>query len=351
MNKRFKLMIVFLCLASMTWAQSVKKDSVSTDNDFDYSLTEGQIDEDAEAASTVTLVSSSQDPYMNEVGFLFSPMRFRYRALDNQYVGNYFNGVKLNNVENGRFSYSGITGGLNDAVRNKDGVGFYDPNGFGYSPLGGATNTDLRASHYAAGHKLGLAGTNRNYVIRGTYTYATGVLDNGWSFMGSLAYRWAKEGVIEGTFYNAFSYMVGAEKYINDKHHVSLVTWGAPTERGQQGASTEEAYWLVNSHYYNPYWGYQNGKKRNSRVVTEYSPSVLGTWDFFINKQTKLVTTAAVTFTNYASTALAYNNAYTPRPDYYKNMPSSVLNVYNTEDFNNSDFLNSNPDGTTSESR
>ena len=67
MNKRFKLMIVFLCLASMTWAQSVKKDSVSTDNDFDYSLTEGQIDEDAEAASTVTLVSSSQDPYMNEV--------------------------------------------------------------------------------------------------------------------------------------------------------------------------------------------------------------------------------------------------------------------------------------------
>ncbi|MCI5491598.1 MAG: TonB-dependent receptor [Prevotellaceae bacterium] len=343
MNKRFKLMIVFLCLASMTWAQSVKKDSVSTDNDFDYSLTEGQIDEDAEAASTVTLVSSSQDPYMNEVGFLFSPMRFRYRALDNQYVGNYFNGVKLNNVENGRFSYSGITGGLNDAVRNKDGVGFYDPNGFGYSPLGGATNTDLRASHYAAGHKLGLAGTNRNYVIRGTYTYATGVLDNGWSFMGSLAYRWAKEGVIEGTFYNAFSYMVGAEKYINDKHHVSLVTWGAPTERGQQGASTEEAYWLVNSHYYNPYWGYQNGKKRNSRVVTEYSPSVLGTWDFFINKQTKLVTTAAVTFTNYASTALAYNNAYNPRPDYYKNMPSSVLNVYNTEDFNNSDFLNSNP--------
>ena len=252
MNKRFKLMIVFLCLASMTWAQSVKKDSVSTDNDFDYSLTEGQIDEDAEAASTVTLVSSSQDPYMNEVGFLFSPMRFRYRALDNQYVGNYFNGLKLNNVENGRFSYSGITGGLNDAVRNKDGVGFYDPNGFGYSPLGGATNTDLRASHYAAGHKLGLAGTNRNYVIRGTYTYATGVLDNGWSFMGSLAYRWAKEGVIEGTFYNAFSYMVGAEKYINDKHHVSLVTWGAPTERGQQGATTEEDYQLEKTKPHHP---------------------------------------------------------------------------------------------------
>lgn len=345
MNKRVKLMAVAFCFSSLAWGQDVKTDSISSGDDFDYSLAEGQLDEDAEAASTVTLVSSSQDPYMNEVGFLFSPMRFKYRALDNQYVGNYFNGVKLNNVENGRFSFSGITGGLNDAVRNKDGVGFYDQNAFTYSPLGGSTNTDLRASHYAAGNKFGLVGTNRNYVFRATYTYATGLMDNGWAFMGSLAYRGATQGLanIDGMFYNSFSYMVGAEKYINDKHHISISTWGAPTERGQQGASTEEAYWLANSHYYNPYWGYQNGKRRNSRVVTEYSPSVLGTWDWFINSDTKLVTSAAVTFTNYASTALSYNNAYNPRPDYYKNMPSSVLNVYNTDEFNNKDFLDSNP--------
>ena len=68
-------------------------------------------------------------------------------------MGNYFNGVKLNNVENGRFSFSGITGGLNDATRNKEGVSLYDDNNFSYSPLGGATNTDLRASHYAPGNK------------------------------------------------------------------------------------------------------------------------------------------------------------------------------------------------------
>ena len=345
MNKKVRLLVAMLCLSSWAVAQDAATDSVASD-EFDYSLVEGQLDEDAEAASTVTLVSSSQDPYMNEVGYLWgSAMRFKYRALDNQYVGNYFNGVKLNNVENGRFSFSGITGGLNDAVRNKEGVGFYDPNVFSYSPLGGATNTDLRASHYAAGSKLGIVGTNRNYVFRGAYTYATGLLDNGWAFMGSIAYRWANMDLanIEGTFYNAFSYMVGAEKYLNDKHHISLVTWGAPTERGQQGASTEEAYWLANSHYYNPYWGYQNGEKRNSRVVTEYAPTILGTWDWFINDNTKLVTSAAMTFENYASTALSYNNAYNPRPDYYKNMPSSVLNVYNTADFNNNDFLTSNP--------
>lgn len=343
MSKGVTLLAAALCLTASAMAQEVKTDTLDTSDDFDLSLTEGQIDENAEAASTITLVSSEKDKYLNRVGFLFSPMRFKYRALDNQYVGNYFNGVKLNNVENGRFSYSGVLGGQNDFVRNREGVSCLEQNTFSYAPLGGSNNINLRASHFSAGHKVGLAGANRNYLFRANYSYASGVLPTGWSFIGGLSYRWANEGVIEGTFYNSFSYMLGAEKFINDRHHLSFNTWGSPTERGQQGASTEEAYWLTGSHYYNPYWGYQDGRKRNSRVVTEFSPTALATWDFFIKDNMKMTTTAAVTFTNYASTALGYNNAYNPRPDYYKNMPSSVLNVYDTGAFNNPEFLSENP--------
>lgn len=352
MSKGVKLMAAALFLSTGAMAQEVKTDTISAADEFDFSLTEGQIDEDAEAASTVTLVSSSKDPYMNEVGFKWSSMRFKYRSLDNAYVGNYINGVKFNNVENGRFSFSGITGGLNDATRNKTGVGFLDQSLFCYSPLGGATNIDIRASHYAAGHKVGLAATNRNYVLRGTYTYATGLMENGWAFMGSLAYRWAQEGNIEGTFYNSLSFMLGAEKVINDQHAISFNIWGAPTERGQQGAATEEAYALAGNHYYNPYWGYQNGKKRNSRVVTEFSPSFLANWEWKINDETKLNTSAAITWMNYASTALSYNNAYNPSPNYYKNLPSSVFNVYAQSlneygeleyTYNNPEWLGDNP--------
>lgn len=342
MSKGVKLMAAALCISAGAMAQEVKTDTLSAGDDFDFSLTEGQIDEDAEAANTVTLVSSKKDPYLNEVGYTWSAMRFKYRALDNAYVGNYFNGVKLNNVENGRFSFSGITGGLNDATRNKEGVSLYDDNNFSYSPLGGATNTDLRASHYAPGSKAVFSLTNRNYYARLGYTYATGLLPSGWAFMGSVAYRYANRGNIEGTFYNSFSFMLGAEKRLGDSHAISLNIWGAPTERGQQGASTEEAYHLANSHYYNPYWGYQNGHRRNSRVVTEFSPSALFTWDWDINDKTKLTTTAALTWMNYASTALSYNNAYNPRPDYYKNLPSSVFNVYN-ENYNNPEWLSENP--------
>ena len=104
----------------------------------------------------------------------------------------------------------------------------------------------------------------------------------------SVGYRWANEGVIEGTFYNSFSYFLSAEKRFGDNHALSLVTFGSPTERAQQGASTEEAYWLANSHYYNPNWGYQAGEKRNARVVNDFEPTAILTWDWKIKDDKKL---------------------------------------------------------------
>lgn len=343
MSKGVRLLAAALFVASGSFAQeAVKTDSIVGEDDFDFSLTEGQIDEDAEAASTISLVQSLKDPYLSEIGYKWSAMRFKYRSLDNAYVGNYINGIKFNNVENGRFSFSGITGGLNDATRNKTGAGFLDQCNFAYSALGGATDINIRASQFARGQKIGLALTNRNYYVRGTYTFATGMTKSGWALMGNFAYRYSKEGNIEGTFYNSFSFMLGAEKKWNDKHSLAFNIWGTPTERAQQGASTEEAYALAGTHYYNPYWGYQNGKKRNSRVVTEFSPSALLTWDWNINTDAKLSTSVSATWMNYASTALSYNNAYNPRPDYYKNLPSAVFNVY-SDVYNNGDWLTENP--------
>ena len=117
-----------------------------------------------------------------------------------------------------------------------------------------------------------------------------------------------------------FLIFLSAEKVFNSQHSISLSTWGAPTERGQQGASTEEAYYLANSHYYNPNWGYQNGKKRNARVVRSFEPSVVASWNFNIKDDMKLVTSAGFKYTSYGTSALGWNgNAADPRPDYYKN--------------------------------
>lgn len=340
-------MAAAFCMAGTMGAQQ-QADSLRRvhDDSSDFTFTESQLDEDNDAAQTVAAIASTKsDPYLSEVGYLFSPMRFRVRAYDNMYSQTYINGLMLNDTETGRFSY-GMIGGMNDATRNQEGADAFGYNHFGISPVGGATNINTRASQFAQGSKLVLSGCNRNYVGRGMFTHATGLLPSGWAFAASVGYRWSNEelGAIDGVFYNSFSYFLAAEKrFAGGRHSLSLVTFGSPTERGQQTASTEEAYWLANSHYYNPNWGYQGGKKRNARVVNSFEPTAILTWDWNIDDDMKLSTSAGFKYGKYASTALGWSgNAYDPRPDYYKNMPSSIFNVYDP-DKNNPDWLGEYP--------
>ena len=342
MSKGVKLMAAAWCVAGGMYAQQV--DTLNRyDDSADFTFTESQLDEDNDASQAVSSISASKsDVYLSEVGYRFSPMRFRVRGYDNMYNQVYMNGLMLNDVETGRFSY-GMIGGLNDATRNQEGVAGFEYNNFGLTSIGGASNINTRASQFAQGNKLTLSGCNRNYLMRGMFTHATGLNENGWAFAGTVGYRWANEGVIDGTFYNSFAYMLSAEKRFGDAHSLSLVTFGSPTERGQQGASTEEAYWLANSHYYNPNWGFQNGKMRNSRVVKSFEPTTILSWDYKINSEMRLSTAAGFKYSNYGSTALGWNgDAYDPRPDYYKNLPSSVFNVYDPT-INNPDYLAQNP--------
>lgn len=342
MTKGVKFTAAALLLATGVRAQT-PSDTLQVIDNADFTFSESQLDEDNDAAQTVsTIVGAKSDPYNSEVGYLFSAMRFKVRAYDNMYSSYFMNGLQLNDLELGRFGYS-MVGGMNDAVRNQEGVSAYDYNRFGFSGIGGATSVNTRASQFAQGSKLTLSGCNRNYVARGMFTHATGLLPSGWAFAGLVGYRWANEGVIEGTFYNSFSYFLSAEKHFGDNHTLSLVTFGSPTERGQQGASTEEAYWLANSHYYNPNWGYQNGEKRNARVVNDFEPTAILTWDWKIKDEMKLTTAAGFKYSMYSSSALSWNgDAYDPRPDYYKNMPSSIFNVYD-ETENNPSYLSENP--------
>lgn len=294
-----------------------------------FTFSEGQLDESEDVIQGATVSASTNDDYYaSEVDFLFSLMRFRVRAYENMYQNVYANGVMLNDAERGNFSY-GMIGGLNDATRNREAATYIGENSFGHSSLSNAVNINMRASQYAAGHKASLVGCNRNYIARAMYTYSTGLMDNGWALTASASYRWANEGVIEGTFYNSLGYFLALEKRINDNHSISFATWGSPTERAQQGAATEEAYWLANSHYYNPNWGYQNGEKRNARVVTSFEPTALFTWDWQISNSTKLTTSVVGKYSKYGTTALGWNgNAADPRPNYYQNLPSAAYNVW-----------------------
>jgi hypothetical protein len=336
MQKKLKIALIAAIYAPLVIAQTNNKTEQKTTGDTESAITftEAQLGEDDDMSQNVTIVSSNNNFYADQVGYLFSPMRFKYRAYNPKYNDIYINGALMNNAETGQFNYS-MVGGLNNQTRDMESALPFESNNFSMSAIGGSSNYNFRASHFPVGNRLTVSGCNRNYTLRGNYTYNTGLMNNGWALSGSVGYRWADRGYVKGTFYNSLSYFFGAEKVLNSKHSISFSTWGNPTERATQGAATDESYWLANSNYYNPYWGYQNGKVRNSRIVTDFAPTAMFTWDWKINEKMKLTTTLSGKYAMYKSTKLNYSNSENPQPDYWKNLPSSYYDVWDASDATN----------------
>ena len=345
MTKKLTLVALFFGMAPLGFAQD--KPTVDTGSTDDASLrqdnaafvfTESQLGENDDVTQNVIMVNSANNVYTSNVGYLFSPVRYKYRAYNSRFNDIYFNGVQVNNSENGQFNYSTI-GGMNDATRSIDASGVFEANTFSMSNIGGSSNYNFRASSLPAGHKVTLSGANRNYTLRAMYTFGSGVTKRGWAFGGTIGYRWAnmQTAAVEGTFYNSLSYFLSLQKMWGDRHSLNLATWGNPTERAQQGASTDEAYWLANDRQYNPYWGYQDGKKRASRVVNNYEPTALLTWDYNINDRMKLTTSLIGKYAMYSSSKLNYSGT-NPHPDYWKRFPSYNYDVWGTTDGSNNNL-------------
>lgn len=337
MQKKLRLAMIAICCSTTAFAQKTTETEGQKPVDTGesaFTFTEAQLGEDDDMSQNVTIINSNSNLYASQVGYLFSPVRFRYRAFNQKYNEIYINGAPMNDIESGQFRYSMI-GGLNAQTRNMEFSLPFEANNFSMSAMGGSNNYNFRPSSQPTGHRLTLSAANRSYTLRGGYTYNSGVNANGWAYSAGVMYRWANRGYVEGTFYNSLSYFLGVEKIINDQHTISLVTWGNPTERASQGAATDEAYWLANDRYYNPNWGYQNGKKRNSRIVNDYAPTALLTWDYNINEHMKLTTALSGKYSHYKSTKLNYSNSDNPHPNYWKNLPSSFYNVWDETDVNN----------------
>ena len=325
-----------LCLSAAAMAQTDTtrvQEAVIIDESA-FTFTESQLGEDDNVAHEVTVLGSNTSAYASEVGYKWSPARFKFRAYNSKYNDIYINGNPANDVERGEFRYS-FVGGLNNFTRNMEASLPFEDNGFGATSMGGGSNYNFRPSSQPAGHRISLAGANRNYTFRGMYSYNSGFNAKGWAYSFGLTYRYAHEGYVEGTFYNALSYFLGIEKMFSPQHSVSLVTWGNPTERGAQAASTDEMYWIANDRFYNPNWGYQNGKKRNSRIIHDWAPSAMLTWDWKLDNNTKLTTSLLGKYAMYSSSRLSYNNSTNPSPDYYSIMPSYNYNVWDPTDTDN----------------
>jgi hypothetical protein len=287
-----------------------------TDNDLE--------DDNSGSENTSGLLQASRDVFQQTAAFNWGQARFKVRGLDNEYGVTMINGITMNKLYDGRPQFSNW-GGLNDATRNQEFTSGSAPSDYTFGGILGTQEINTRASIYRRGARISFSGTNTNYSWRTMGTYASGMNTNGWAFVISASRRWAHEGFFEGTDYSANSAFASVEKKFNDKHSLNFTSIFAQNRRGKSSPNTEEVNRLKGFRY-NSYWGWQDGRKRNSRDKDIEEPINMLTHYWKMSDKTNLTTTVSYQVGHIGNSRLDYQTANSPDPTYYRNLPSYYLN-------------------------
>ena len=151
----------------------------------------------ADGQSLPSSLSSSKDVFNNIASYKFSEMRFNVRGYDSQYSSIYLNGIRFNDAMTGYGPWS-LWSGLNDATRNQENTAGLRSSGYGIDGIGGTTNVNARASQMRKGFRASVVNGNSMYRFRAMVSYASGLLDNGWSYAFSFSTRQGGNSYVDG---------------------------------------------------------------------------------------------------------------------------------------------------------
>ncbi|CAG5078894.1 Plug domain-containing protein [Parvicella tangerina] len=337
-----RLIILSTLLVSAVSAAYSQKDTTAVDDTTSnfiplFIINDDNGDDNSGQVQNISgLLQSSRDVYAKQVGFNFSFARFRMRGYDSDANTILLNGMPGNDPESG-YAIWAYWGGLNDITRYpevKTGIASSQTT---FGGLLGYTNINLNASSKRPGTRVSYAATNRTYRHRLMVTHNTGWMKGDWAVSMSLSGRYSKEGYVDGTFYRGYSYFLGIEKKLSEKHSMNLAYFAAPTIQGRQGIAVQEAYDLTGNNFYNPYWGYQTDPesgelvKRNARVRNNHVNYLILSDKYEINKKSNIKATVYYQFGRTGNSNLNWNNTSDPRPDYYRYLPSYSYNGGYTE--------------------
>ena len=173
--------------------------------------------------------------------------------------------------------------------------------------------------------RVDLAG--RNYLIGANYSGAYSIdshgiaLKEGWQLLSNARLRTGRDLYVDGVYTNALDLSFGAS-YTARNDNLDLAITLPFSERGLRQASTEEAFTLTQNRLYNPAWGMQDGRVRNSRVATTLRPEAVAMWRRRVTATTDMILTANIYYDLRGTSSLTWFNAPTPAPDNYKYVPS-----------------------------
>lgn len=267
-------------------------------------------------------LQAQREPFLQRAIFDFGQAFFRIRGMDARYTEQRFNGFPMNSLYDGRPEWQQWAG-LNDVTRNEWYALGIQLSEEAFGGLQGARTIWTQPTTLYQGTRMTVSQTNRNYRHRLLATHA-GLLHSELSYAISLSRRWANEGYVEGSPYDAWAGYLGVEW--NPSAELAIVFTGVwnRNKRIRMPALTEEVNDLKGNQY-NPWWGEWDDNKRVANGRHFESPMIMT----HIKGKTKgLGYKAGISYQNSRSSRdrLGYYNAPNPDPTYYRYLPSFYLN-------------------------
>ncbi len=320
------LLITAVCLSNNVSSQNDTSGLIKQDG-ADYSnIPFIGIDTDANDEGTVVqdaaaLLRSSKDVFVQFAVFQFAAGKYRMRAYPSKYQSVLFNGVNVNNLETG-YTVWNQWGGLNDISRFAENQFGIVSSRYTFSSAGGYVHIDSKASSFRKGTRLSYSYGNRLFQQRVMLTHSTGLMAKGWALTVSASWRYGDEVYLPGTYYNSKSFFVSVDKRLNAKHLINFTALSVTTEQGRAAAEQMEVFELSGTNYYNSNWGLQSGKVRNASVASGNKPLIILSHQNQIHTKATLKTELLYTFGKSGLSALNWNDAPNPKPNYYRYLPS-----------------------------
>ena len=178
----------------------------------DMGLAEFDMDESGYNDSP-TIIFGQNDVFNNTASYNFSSVRFRVRGYANESQDIMLAGVRMNDAVTGYAPYS-LWSGLNEATRTKSTVNGTEVSDYALGGYNGVTNIYGDADNIRKGLRGSVLTNSALYRLRLMMTYASGPLDNGWSYAFSASARLGGNDWVKGVFYRSFGYYASYKRTI-----------------------------------------------------------------------------------------------------------------------------------------
>ncbi|MEP4534315.1 MAG: TonB-dependent receptor [Cyclobacteriaceae bacterium] len=233
------------------------------------------------------LLKSTPGVYATKQGGGYGDSRISLRGFNSENVAVLFNGVPVNDMENGNVYWSNWAGltDVTESMQVQRGLG---ASKVAVPSIGGTINIMTQTTDAEKGGNVFYGIGNDGYQ-KSSFYVSTGLSDKGWAVSLSGA-KITGNGYVDGTEFEGYNYFMNISKKLGDKHVLSFTGFGAPQRHGQRQSSHDLATYKENGIKYNTDYGFLDGEVVHVEDNFYHKPQFSLNHYWTINNDTELST-------------------------------------------------------------